>query len=1853
MPASLTVAGAVEGGTSTSDAPLLCGPVGGGGAGGGVSGSWDRYAGGSGVTRYAQMWVPAGATVTLVASAQIQPQGWILGSWKAEEHFIYDLKEVGGGWIGEWGAGMDYEAPWAPNNIGDPGPLPRTSTPVTWTNSGSGRLVVVQGVSLRYYGEHATWDVSAGVSGGDGSDGAACVTQRARRALNLESVGYAEDPVNTFTGSFGDEHDDLAAESGVFGLGWRRFYDSGGTAGVASTGFTFSDRLVDGPVDSMDLVLPSSRVVRFESDGSGGFERAKGFDGVLSVDGTGWRVDFTDGSWQGFGSDGLLGSYSSWDGQTVTATRSSGTLTDLTSSLGPSLAFTYDLAGRLDSVTSSDGRVVAYGYDANGFLNEATLPESLVWAIENDAAGRVTKLTDPSGVDKVVNVYDGRGRVVSQTSNTGSETTFGYDAATATTTVTNVATSQAIGYTYDTDGRLVSTEDALGKSSTRTYDANDRVASEVSRGGGSTEVDRNSAGLVESISKTGEADTTVVYKSDGSNRVESVTDANGTTSYTYDGTERLPATVTDPLSHTTTYDVVDGRAVSVTDADGVTVEYRYDALRRLYESEDELANITSYEYDSAGRPNAKELPSGARSEVVYDDAGRVVLTTAPDSGETAYTYNGADQVTAVQDPTSATTVYTYDPDSGLLATMADPLSRVTTYDYDALGNLDKTTRNDATFTTVTNGVMGRVDATTDELNRTTSYGYDDDGNLTSVEDPAGGAVETTYDDAGRVVSVDDAADRETTYAYDPDTGLLDSETSPAGTMTYEYDLLGRRTLSTDLRGGETETSYTPGGRVDWVDDPLNHRTDYAYDTTGRLATVTAPGGLATTYAYNDDSLIDLVTTPGGLETATTYDPVGRALTVTDPAGVVTTNTWSLRGELLTRATSGAGTVEWSYDPAGQLSWVDDALNKRTSFTYDDRGHELTRTDPNSEVWATAYNDAGEKASETDPLNRTTAYTYDDAGRVESTSDPSGRVVTNTYTAGGDLTGWTATRAMTTLTAAFGYDAAGRRTTSTIGAGTWTKAYDAAGDVTSATNPDGRTMGFGYDAAGRRTSMRNPDGTGYAYAYDTAGRVDTITPSELVADTFTAANGSVPDTSKWANVSSTGGTVTINSNKMKLDVPNTSGAIAGLRSTVASATGSDQTFTYQLTSASTPSKLRAYGRHVDADNNYRVEITADSTTGRFYKVVAGTTTQIGTFTVASDTNAHRLRFQVDGTNLRVKIWNPTEPEPSSWTASVTDSSVTAAGTTRLQIARSTGVANTATIDDWTHHDPNTSLVPVASYDWDADNNLTGEDFPGSSSRDWTWVDGQLTGFAQTAPGANRSTTLTYDTAGRLATEATSGVTTTYSYDNAGQLLSSTPSTGTANAWTYDNAGRRATQTIGAVSTAYVYDDAGELTSATPSTGTATSYAYDSSGRRLTDTTGSNVTSYGYDNAGRLTGLTLPGGDTQVRGLNPDGMPETVTNTVSATTTNWTLDWDPTSSIDRLATLSQGSATTDLVAAEGTPWGVASKGSSHTVLAADTHGSTITSTGATLSRSNTYNAYGTPTGTDTLTPKLGYRGELALGSLLNLRARDYQPAVGAFTTTDPLNGLNGTAVLNNPYHYTNNNPLNLTDPTGLRPNECDFARSAWACEHRDAIITASAIALGVAVAIIVFPIALAAYGTFAAGVISAGFSGYTISATDQYFRTGTIDPWKLAKDTAKPAAIVAATAIAGEYVVAALAPRLAPAAEAAEATEAEVGGANAVRIGQEGEAAVRGAYEVGPKASAVVDGRTRIFDGLNGEAVTEVKNVASQSYTQQLKDSITYAQQNGLRFDLYVRPDTYLTGPLRQAIADGVVNLRFIP
>ncbi|MEQ4520621.1 RHS repeat-associated core domain-containing protein, partial [Pseudarthrobacter sp. B907] len=60
-----------------------------------------------------------------------------------------------------------------------------------------------------------------------------------------------------------------------------------------------------------------------------------------------------------------------------------------------------------------------------------------------------------------------------------------------------------------------------------------------------------------------------------------------------------------------------------------------------------------------------------------------------------------------------------------------------------------------------------------------------------------------------------------------------------------------------------------------------------------------------------------------------------------------------------------------------------------------------------------------------------------------------------------------------------------------------------------------------------------------------------------------------------------------------------------------------------------------------------------------------------------------------------------------------------------------------------------------------------------------------------------------------------------------------------------------------------------------------------------------------------------------------------------------------------------------------------------------------------------------------------GGLDIAGLEWLGARAYDPATRAFLSTDPLAPVLGAGWDGNPYAYAGNNPINTTDPTGLRP------------------------------------------------------------------------------------------------------------------------------------------------------------------------------------------------------------------------------
>lgn len=214
-------------------------------------------------------------------------------------------------------------------------------------------------------------------------------------------------------------------------------------------------------------------------------------------------------------------------------------------------------------------------------------------------------------------------------------------------------------------------------------------------------------------------------------------------------------------------------------------------------------------------------------------------------------------------------------------------------------------------------------------------------------------------------------------------------------------------------------------------------------------------------------------------------------------------------------------------------------------------------------------------------------------------------------------------------------------------------------------------------------------------------------------------------------------------------------------------------------------------------------------------------------------------------IQIKVWSVGDPEPVSWGVVFNDFLPFFWGTPKWVTVGGTGAAGIVRVDDVTI--ANDHPETIAGYGYDLDGRLTVETLPGGVTRAWNYTQGRLSGYTQTGGGLGRSTSLAYDSSGRIASETTGGAATVYTYDPAGQLTGvDAPGTTNDTVYVYDSAGRRVSQTVAGTTTGYVYNTAGQLVSATPTVGTPTTYTYDHAGRRTSETTGVNVRGFGYVN-----------------------------------------------------------------------------------------------------------------------------------------------------------------------------------------------------------------------------------------------------------------------------------------------------------------------------------------------------------------------------------------------------------------------
>ena len=144
------------------------------------------------------------------------------------------------------------------------------------------------------------------------------------------------------------------------------------------------------------------------------------------------------------------------------------TITDTTTSVTRTTAWTYGTSSLPATMTDAKGGLWQYGYDAAGNRTSVKNPLNHETTYAYNAAGRVTSQTAPNGL-VTSNTYDTRGRLLTQTS--GSETTSYTWTAHGQVSAVALPGGYGVTYTYDNAQRLTGATDNRGNKILYTLDA--------------------------------------------------------------------------------------------------------------------------------------------------------------------------------------------------------------------------------------------------------------------------------------------------------------------------------------------------------------------------------------------------------------------------------------------------------------------------------------------------------------------------------------------------------------------------------------------------------------------------------------------------------------------------------------------------------------------------------------------------------------------------------------------------------------------------------------------------------------------------------------------------------------------------------------------------------------------------------------------------------------------------------------------------------------------------------------------------------------------------------------------------------------------------------------------------------------------------------------------------------------------------------------------------------------------------------------------------------------------------------------------------------------------------------------
>jgi RHS repeat-associated protein len=831
---------------------------------------------------------------------------------------------------------------------------------------------------------------------------------------------YSPDPVNLATGSLTAHADDLLMPGRVLGLAFTRWYNSADLlSGPLGPGWTHSYhwKLTDN-TSTVEVRRGDGRRDLFTRNADGTYADPPGVFDTLTknADGT-FTLTLASQVQYEFSAAGQLSRIHEPAGNQITLGYTAGNLTQLTDTVGRSVALSYDAANRLSQLQDPLGRRVTYAYDANGRL--ATVTDRIgngtgpaaahQWRYAYDGTtSHLATITDPDGRVRVTNSYGAQGRVVEQRDGLGALTTMSY--ASGQTVLTDPRGHQTT-YTFDSRMRVLSQSDPVGAATYTigyTYDAVGNRTSVTDRNGNRTDFAYDVRGNL--LSKTDPSPDGIAprpvtsFAYDAKNNLTQVTDALGfITSLAYDPTTNVLLSVSRQIDATTsaktTYDYADplnqGVPTRVTAPRGNTgatpdptfsTTLVYDAQANLVRRTDANGAITTFAYDAVGRLVSLVDPDGNAAgatpadhtwRATYDELDRETSRTNPLGSILSYAYDGAGNRTSLTDRNGNVTTWTYDGNARLASIQQKPnpagaAVHVNQVTRDPNGNATRLTQANAVATDYAYDALNRVVAISTSPTATaltTSYVLDGNGQPTTRTTGDGVTVSYAYDNLSRPTSVVGPA-LSISYAYDP-LGQRTRMADATGLTTYRYDGLGRLTQAA-APNGTLAYSYDLDGNRSRLTYPNADAVSYAYSPGGRLSTVTDWANRASRYSFQASGLVSTVTYPNAMVASYGYDQAQRLVAVTySRGGVVGSERYTLDPEgNRTGLTDLFGTTP---EVAGTLRY--DGLERLTSF---ERHVVATGAPVSNETFS--FDPASNITARTGPA---ASFSYDGANRITS------------------------------------------------------------------------------------------------------------------------------------------------------------------------------------------------------------------------------------------------------------------------------------------------------------------------------------------------------------------------------------------------------------------------------------------------------------------------------------------------------------------------------------------------------------------------------------------------------------------------------------------------------------------------------------------------------------------------------------------------------------------------------------------------------------------------------------------------------------------------------------------------------